>query len=510
MPFHTVKSGDKWNVENADTGEVKNAEPYDNEADAQAYSNALNAHSEDVGKFDNFIPLAKVDERKRQVWGVASDMTADNTNEVMDYDKSKPHFLAWSQSFTKASGGASKGNLRAMHQAIAAGKVIHFEARDARKDFYIGAEVVDDNEWKKVLKGVYTGFSIGGRYGETWTDISGLKHYVAIPSEISLVDKPCNPNATFEFVRADGSSEMRKMDEFINQESNMAKVFPPKKEPTPAEAAAAKAAEAAQAADQAAKAPADAVPAIGANETQPAPDKGENKANPFGGDKPADGKAPSGKEAPQPPAESETPPAKSDALSIIAAALRDGTMSESVAAQLKAAIGLEEQGETNNPDPSGIGNPEAGMSGTPAGPDPMELRQLVLSLLEELGLVERTENGAMKVEPSGVLQKGDVDSELQKRDDSLAKMIDDGDRALAKDIAVVTISLETLEKRINDVAGQGPVIREIGTNFSPSNLQRADQLRKAISVTNNPADRQALENELATLEIKSVQNSNRG
>lgn len=50
MPFHTVKKGKQWNVENADTGEVKNANPYDNEADATAYSNALNAHSSDTKK----------------------------------------------------------------------------------------------------------------------------------------------------------------------------------------------------------------------------------------------------------------------------------------------------------------------------------------------------------------------------------------------------------------------------------------------------------------------------
>lgn len=51
MPFHVIETGDgKYNVENADTHEVKNKEPYRSKAKAQAYSNALNAHSKDTAK----------------------------------------------------------------------------------------------------------------------------------------------------------------------------------------------------------------------------------------------------------------------------------------------------------------------------------------------------------------------------------------------------------------------------------------------------------------------------
>ena len=53
MPFHVIKSkrkDGKFDVANADTGEVKNTDPYDNEKDAQSYSNALNAHSSDTKK----------------------------------------------------------------------------------------------------------------------------------------------------------------------------------------------------------------------------------------------------------------------------------------------------------------------------------------------------------------------------------------------------------------------------------------------------------------------------
>jgi hypothetical protein len=74
---------------------------------------------------------------------------------------------------------------------------------DARKGFWVGAKIVDDNEWKKVEAGVYTGFSVGGKYVRRWPDSSrpGAIRYTAMPSELSLVDAPCIPSATFQMVK---------------------------------------------------------------------------------------------------------------------------------------------------------------------------------------------------------------------------------------------------------------------------------------------------------------------
>jgi hypothetical protein len=159
-----------------------------------------------------FIPLTKIDEKKHQVWGVAAVEQPDRSREIMDYASSKPNFLAWSASVEKASGGLSKGNLRSMHKMIAAGRVIAFEPDDAQKLFRVGVEVVDEDEWQKVLKGVYTGFSVGGSYGLKWPDPNqlGYRRYEAKPNELSLADVPCMPGATFEVIKADGSYEMRK------------------------------------------------------------------------------------------------------------------------------------------------------------------------------------------------------------------------------------------------------------------------------------------------------------
>lgn len=163
--------------------------------------------------FEKFFQLAKVDIAKRQVWGTAAVEEVDQVGEIMDYAKSAPNFKHWSSHMEKSSGGKSKGNVREMHQESAVGRVIHFETRDDQRDIFVGVEVVDDQAWRKVLTGVYTGFSVGGKYGAKWPDQmnKNLTRYEAKPTEISLVDKPCMPGALFEVVKADGTTDMRKI-----------------------------------------------------------------------------------------------------------------------------------------------------------------------------------------------------------------------------------------------------------------------------------------------------------
>jgi hypothetical protein len=98
-----------------------------------------------------------------------------------------------------------------MHQPIAAGKLIDMRADDGAKGFFIGAKIIDDNEWKKVESGVYTGFSVGGSYERRWSDFTqpGVTRYTAKPTEISIVDAPCIPSATFQVIKADGLIEER-------------------------------------------------------------------------------------------------------------------------------------------------------------------------------------------------------------------------------------------------------------------------------------------------------------
>jgi hypothetical protein len=155
-----------------------------------------------------FCPLRKADAKQRIVAGTAASEIPDRDHEVFDYESSKPHFIEWSENAKKASGGKSAGNVRGMHSMIAAGKLTDIGFDDRGKSIYIEAKILDDGEWRKVENGVYTGFSIGGQYLRKWSD-GALRRYTAKPSEISLVDLPCNPSCGFELIKRDGSSERR-------------------------------------------------------------------------------------------------------------------------------------------------------------------------------------------------------------------------------------------------------------------------------------------------------------
>jgi hypothetical protein len=159
-----------------------------------------------------FVPITKIDAGKRLVYGVVTAEMPDVAGEVCDYASTKPLYQKWSQGFASATAGRSFGNLRAMHGSVAAGKLVDIAFNDAQKRIEICGKVVDDAEWQKVEEGVYTGFSQGGRYLKRWPDphAPDLTRYTAEPLEISLVDHPCLPEATFTVVKADGSTELRK------------------------------------------------------------------------------------------------------------------------------------------------------------------------------------------------------------------------------------------------------------------------------------------------------------
>lgn len=158
-----------------------------------------------------YIPLTKVDEERREVYGIAATEDLDHDNEIFDYESSKPEIQKWSDAAFKASGGKSLGNVRSMHGHTSAGKLTKLEFDDAGKRVLVCAKIVDDNEWEKVKEGVLTGFSFGGKYLKKWADSIKVmaKRYTAGPSELSLADAPCIPTALFEFVKASGISEQR-------------------------------------------------------------------------------------------------------------------------------------------------------------------------------------------------------------------------------------------------------------------------------------------------------------
>jgi hypothetical protein len=62
---------------------------------------------------------------------------------------------------------------------------------------------------QKCEEGVYTGFSQGGKYVKTKKDGEFVR-YTAQPSEVSVVDNPCLGSAHFDYVKGDGTIEVRK------------------------------------------------------------------------------------------------------------------------------------------------------------------------------------------------------------------------------------------------------------------------------------------------------------
>ena len=163
-------------------------------------------------KFNLFFQLTKVDEAQRLVYGRATQEVPDGVREIFDFDSSLPYFQKWSDAAMKRSGGKSRGNVREMHEPIAAGKVLEMNPVPAEKAIDIGTYCSDDGTWKKILDGTLTGFSVGGKYKKRWADPGNptFMRYTAEPSEISYVDSPAVPTATYTLIKADGSQELRK------------------------------------------------------------------------------------------------------------------------------------------------------------------------------------------------------------------------------------------------------------------------------------------------------------
>ncbi len=150
------------------------------------------------------IPITKVDEEQRMVYGYATVEELDSHGEIITYEASKKAFSNWI------------GNIREMHQDIAIGKAIDIEFDDDAKGVWIGAHVSEstdgENAWIKVKEGVLAGFSIGGRVNDARMEqmmIDGKKKMVNVITdydlgETSLVDNPAVASATFQIVKSKG------------------------------------------------------------------------------------------------------------------------------------------------------------------------------------------------------------------------------------------------------------------------------------------------------------------
>lgn len=143
--------------------------------------------------FNFFVPLSKVERTKDGgciVSGYASTPSLDLDGEIISIDAVKsalPGYWQWR-------------NIREMHQPSAVG--VAQEANVDEKGLFLTSKITDKAAAQKCLDGVYKGYSVGGKKlaknGNTITKIDLI--------EISVVDRPANPDCKIEVAKSAGST----------------------------------------------------------------------------------------------------------------------------------------------------------------------------------------------------------------------------------------------------------------------------------------------------------------
>ena len=155
------------------------------------------------------IKQEKQDDGTLLVYGKATDDALDIDQQICDaawLDKAMPDWFK------------TGGNIREQHSNIAAGVA---KELDSKADgHYISALIVDPVSVKKVETGVLKGFSIGIRAPRIVRDTKAANGRIIDGQivEISLVDRPANPNAKLMLAKSDTSGTLKQIEEFIEKE----------------------------------------------------------------------------------------------------------------------------------------------------------------------------------------------------------------------------------------------------------------------------------------------------
>ena len=128
------------------------------------------------------------------VYGKATGPDLDLDQQICDPDWLKSAMPEW----------AAIGNVREMHQPIAAGIGLEIEA--AGDDWFLKSECVDENTQRKIDRGVLKGYSIGIKNATVVKDAAARGGRIVAGDivEISYVDRPANPTATIAIAKGAG------------------------------------------------------------------------------------------------------------------------------------------------------------------------------------------------------------------------------------------------------------------------------------------------------------------
>jgi hypothetical protein len=151
------------------------------------------------------VKTDKNDDGTLTVYGKATDDSLDIDQQICDatwLDRAMPEWFK------------SGGNIREQHSNIAAGVAKEYEAKS--DGHYISALVVDPLSVKKVETGVLKGFSIGIKAPRVVRDTKAANGRIVDGQivEVSLVDRPANPNAKLMLAKSvDGESSLVQVEE---------------------------------------------------------------------------------------------------------------------------------------------------------------------------------------------------------------------------------------------------------------------------------------------------------
>lgn len=123
---------------------------------------------------------------------------------------------------------AQVGNIREQHDAKRAVGVGVGLTKAEDGSHHIAAHIVDDQAIKKIKTKVLKGFSVGIKNPRVTlgkSDAPGGEIVDGSICEISVVDRPCNPNTLFEIAKADGAGALEPVADALVVEKSDAEAF---------------------------------------------------------------------------------------------------------------------------------------------------------------------------------------------------------------------------------------------------------------------------------------------
>jgi len=147
------------------------------------------------------------------VYGKATDDSLDIDQQICDDTWLSSAMPEWFK---------SGGNIREQHSSIAAGVAKEYEAKS--DGHYISVLVVDPVSVKKVESGVLKGFSIGIKSPRVVRDQKAANGRIIDGQivEVSLVDRPANPNAKLMLAKSvEGEAKLVQVEELVEIEQSI-------------------------------------------------------------------------------------------------------------------------------------------------------------------------------------------------------------------------------------------------------------------------------------------------